>query len=468
MFQSKLYIDLPSRETLRDRTVGEWFTSLFGSRPDLRSGREVMTISAYAVLEGLVQGLDSSGMNNVISLIVDNKTIFLDTQEEPDDLDAMHAVATRSGALNRRFRELHLALSHREEGLHIILDILLRPHVLVGNEEMVITLSARMEELQHQRKESALRYRSRLTKFAEDKGNIEDARESLDRITARLASGLQETLPGARFRSESSQMRLVRPSKKQIGRMRGLRFDGSHAPRYRSAPARYHGGTFYDPFYHYYYDPFYDFALLVFVGLAIEYTWHMDYLYFVDPMGDMLGYAHELDFEVFADDWDGYDVLNFNDDGDFYFDDSIPAYDYDDSYEDYASYDEAWGLEPLEVYNPDEGGFVEADWDSDPIDYSSFADEDTSYYDTDEASYGDEYDDGVYQDDGYDRAYADDGGYRDEGYSPAGGDEGGGWGSGDSVQDDEDVYNASMDDWDDDDGGGSWDDDDSWDSNDDW
>lgn len=452
MFQSKLYIDLPSRETLRQRTVGEWFTSLFGSRPDLRSGREVLTVSAYAVLEGLVRGLDSAGMNNVISLVVDNKTVFLDSHEEPDDLGVMHQVAVRSGALNRRFREMHIALSHREEGLHIILDVLLRPHVLVGDEELIITLSARVEDLQHQRDESAYRYRSRLREYAKDKGNIEEARESLDRITARLASDLQGTLPGARFRTEASQMRLVRPSKEQIGRMRHLRFDGSQAARYRSAPARYRGGAHYDPFYQYYYDPFYDFALLVFVGAAIEWAWHMDYLYFVDPVGDVIGYAHELDFVAFADEWDGYDVLHFDDAEDFIIDDSIPVFAYEEGFDDFTAYDASWGFQPLEVFDPSSSTFVEAGWDSEPMEYSSFVDD---------APLGTSVGDGAYE------SVGEDGGGFDGGDGGGGGFDGGdsyhthhsdsSW-STDNFNSD-DVYNASVDDWGSDlDDGGSWDD----------
>lgn len=373
MLQSKVIIDLPSREILREKTVGEWFTSVFGSRPDLRTGREMMAVSAYAVLEGIVNGFADAGLTNVISLIVDNRTIFLDTQDVPDDLFVMHRVATRSGALNRRFQEMHIAFTHEEDDLHIIIDVKLRPFVLLGEEELIITLSGRPKSLRVRRNETANRYRSRIHKFASSTRNIEKLRESLNHVTDVLAGCLHRTLPGAEIRTEEAMVQLVRHSEQQLGAMRHLDFQRHDSGRYRAAPARYHGGVIVDPFYHYYYDPFYDFAMFVMIGAAIEFAWHMPYVYFVDPYGGFLGYAHDLDYDVFASEWVGYDAIHFDDSGHFWVDDSIPEIDWVG--DDHAAFDAAWGIEPTDVFDPVSNDFVSPSWDSEPIDYQNFGQE---------------------------------------------------------------------------------------------
>lgn len=379
MLQSKVIIDLPSREVLREKTVGEWFTSIFGSRPDLRTGREIMTVSAYAVLEGIVNGFADAGMTNVISLIVDNRTIFLDTQDVPDDLFVMHRVATRSGALNRRFQEMHIAFTHEEDDLHIIIDVKLRPYVLLGEEELVITLSGRPTTLRLKDNETASRYRSRIHKFASSTKNLERLREKLNHVTDLLAGCLHRTIPGAEIHTEEAMVQLIRPSAQQLGAMRHLDFRHYEGGRYRPAPARYHGGVVIDPFYHYYYDPFYDFAMFVLIGAAIEFAWHMPYVYFIEPSGAFLGYAHELDYDVFTDQWVGYDALHFDDTGNFWIDDSIPEIDWGG--DDHAMFDAAWNIEATDVYDPASNGFVQAGWDNEPIDYQHFADDTGASFD---------------------------------------------------------------------------------------
>ncbi len=460
MFQSKIRIDLPSRETIREKSVGEWFTSLFGARPDLRTGREVMTISAYAVLEGIVTAFASAGMTNVISLMVDNRTVFLDTQDVPDDLAAMHHVAKKSGALNRRFREMHLAFTHREQGMHVIIDIALKPQVMLGDEELVITLSGRLEELRHQDDEPANRYRSRIREFVSDTDNFDRPREILDDITERLVMALRSTLPGARNISASpSEIQLTRPDAKQMGRMRNLRFDGGEHSRYRPTPARYREGVSYDPFYHYYYDPFYDFALFVMVGAAVEFAWDMSYLSFVDPYGGMLGYASDIAFDTWTSDWDAYDTMHFADDGSLFLDDSIPAFEYEGDYDDFLAYDAAFGMEPAEIYDPVGDGFIDAGWDTEPINYSDGGYIDTGF-DTDTVGVGDAgFDDTGYTDN-IDFASATSG--DDFGGDDFGGDDFGGDGSGGDGSGGDDIFDSPISDWD----LGS--DDSSWDDGGDW
>ncbi len=61
MLRAKITVDLPSSETNRSKGPIEWARSLFGAKIDLRSGKEELTIGAFALVEGLVQHLPRPG-----------------------------------------------------------------------------------------------------------------------------------------------------------------------------------------------------------------------------------------------------------------------------------------------------------------------------------------------------------------------------------------------------------------------
>lgn len=178
--ESRILVDLPSAETDRRRRPIEWLRSLFGAQLDLRSGREELTVGAMWLLEGLVEAFAAAGINDVTSFRVDEEVVFFDTEDVPADLPRIVRAADAAGVLDRKFREMHLVLSHRSQALHTSIDCQVKDGVLLGQAEMAIVLSSRSRSF-------------------EAGGDAPEAmRRELDELTERITAELTTMLRGAR------------------------------------------------------------------------------------------------------------------------------------------------------------------------------------------------------------------------------------------------------------------------------
>ncbi|HLK92239.1 MAG TPA: hypothetical protein VKZ18_20260, partial [Polyangia bacterium] len=148
MLKSTIHVELPNTFAERNKTAGEWVRSLFGAKLDLRDpDHHELTMSAVSLVAGLVEGFSAAGVTDVISFIVDKKVVYMDTTDVPDDLSLLLEAAEVKGIYTRHFSEMHLVLSHKEAGLHVIIDVQILNRVLTDQEQMRVSLSARIEEL---------------------------------------------------------------------------------------------------------------------------------------------------------------------------------------------------------------------------------------------------------------------------------------------------------------------------------
>jgi len=305
MLKSSITVDLPSAVADRSKTAVEWVRSLFGARLDLRSNQEELTMSAMSLVVGLVEGFSAAGFTDVISFVVDKKVVYLDSREVPDDLTLILQAAEQKGILERRFKEMHLVLSHKESGLHVLVDVRIRNRVMLSEEEMNIDLSGRIEELQIQTGESADAYRARIEAFMAAHGRTDGYRTTLDGITARVADKLRLTLVGARTRVHPATVQIIRPGAQQLGRFRKLPFGRDVSrPHYRPVPTYQRSGAYADPFFYYYYDPYYDFMSWVMLDAMLhQHYWHSPAVHVVDTSGAVIGSGAEI--EAATGDWAG-------------------------------------------------------------------------------------------------------------------------------------------------------------------
>ena len=161
MLQSRIVVDLPSAETRRRMGPIEFVRSLFGETIDLRSGKEELTVSAFSLLHGIYDALSRAGVKDAISLLVDKKVVYLDRDEAADDFGLVVEAAESKGVLDRKFAEMHLVLSHREAGLHTLIDLRVAGQASLGQAEMQLDLSSRVEDLQVRPGETAAAYAER-------------------------------------------------------------------------------------------------------------------------------------------------------------------------------------------------------------------------------------------------------------------------------------------------------------------
>ena len=332
MLKSTVRVDLPSVETNRRPGPIEWVRSLFGAQLDLRSGKEELTVGAFSLIEGVVAGFDRAGIHDVISLLVDKKVVYLDTNEVPDDLPLLVRAAEAAGVLDQRFREMHLVLAHRDEVLHTIIDCKVTSQVMLGESELSIQLSSRLTELQIRQGETAEHYAERIKSFAMVDSSFEPARRRLEQLTQRIAAALGSALVGARVACEDAVVQLIRPDRGQIGRFGQLPFgDEVQSPEYRPVPTLQRAGAYADPFYYYYYDPYYDYMNYVLVDAMVrDSMWQSQYVHVVDPAGTMLFSGDQA--AVHANDgWVGRDAVTYDTSGQLALSDTVNWSDDDQS-----------------------------------------------------------------------------------------------------------------------------------------
>ncbi|MBI3206696.1 MAG: hypothetical protein HYZ29_34495 [Myxococcales bacterium] len=288
MLRTRIVVDLPSVEVLRQKTLGEAFRSLFGAKVDLHTGTEEITVTGLALIGALVNAFQLAGMTNAIAFIVDQKVVYKDPADQGNDLPLIMAACQETRLLTRKFGEMHLVVSHAENGMLAIADVHVRRETLQGQAEMVVDLSGRIDELRIARGETAAAYAARVRAFSRTPQVAEAWERAFESLARRLAAALGTSLPGSRIAVEPVRIQLIRPSPKQVGRFRHLKFGAAvERPTYRPVPARERLGAYADPFYFYYFDPYYDFMTWVILDdmARHNYVWSTARLAIVDDAG---------------------------------------------------------------------------------------------------------------------------------------------------------------------------------------
>jgi len=313
MLKARIAVDLPSAETQRSMGPVEWVRSLFGAQIDLRSGKEELTVCAFSLVEGLIAGFARAGVADVLSFLVDRQVVYLDSNDVPDDLPLIAQAAQAAGVLDRRFRELHLVLAHKDDSVHTILDTRITNRVVLGEAEMQVELSGRLVELQIRPGETAEQYAERIKRFAADPDSYEPGRQRLELLAQRVAAALATALIGAKVSATPASVQIIRPDALQLHRFRGLGFgDEVQSPQYRPVPSMQRAGAYADPFYYYYYDPYYDFMSYVLVDSMLhQAAWHSPHVHVVDPAGTQLFTGNQALAHA-GDSWVGNDAISFD------------------------------------------------------------------------------------------------------------------------------------------------------------
>ena len=326
MLKSRIRVDLPSTET--DRKMGplEWLRSSFGAEIDLKSGEEELTVSALTLTRSLVEGFQKGGVTNSIAFLVDKRVVYKDVNDEADDLRLIPEAADASGVLEEPFKEMHMVLTHSEGGIHFLFDVRILNKVVLGDEEMTVEVSGRIEELRIRRGETAVEYSERVKAFGADSSNAASNRQAFEARVEEIGRTLGAALTGSKVSVAKSHIELIQPSRRQIAHFRDLKFgDEVTQPTYRAVPTRQRAGAYSDPFYYYYYDPYYDFTHLYLLdSLHHHDAWQQPEVVVVSPEGEPLflgdqavSHAHELSAL-------SGESISFSDGGDLVIADDVP------------------------------------------------------------------------------------------------------------------------------------------------
>ncbi len=232
MLHSKIRIHLEqsSRPTRRSASRQE------ADSPRARRRRQWTPETAQPAQQGLdlltriARAYAASGIDNAIALEIDQSAVYLDTEEREHDLDEMMRAAQRSDLLQKPFGNMHILLSHEEEGVRVLFDIRADQDALAGEAPIQTEVSARLLQLQIQKGEDARHYSERLREFTADPARLDWSRKALESITQRVAAHLRDALPSAEIHHEPVTVRLQKLTPQQVGNFRNLRFGNQTQP----------------------------------------------------------------------------------------------------------------------------------------------------------------------------------------------------------------------------------------------
>ena len=214
----KLYgsiaIYVQGEEIMRNPRFLERLRRAFGGKPDLRSGRVRAAIEATAIVESVRDALRRLGATNAVSLVIDDTVLFHDREGKPDDLgDLFLAFHDNSSVFGQGFRELRLAIEHREAGLHHVIEVQARSVHPRDAAAVRVIVSGRIEALTPKPGEDAETYQKRAQPVATDPNALELYRLQFSAFVDRVRDALAEAMPTGRVEVEVAEPRIVRPSK---------------------------------------------------------------------------------------------------------------------------------------------------------------------------------------------------------------------------------------------------------------
>jgi hypothetical protein len=208
-----VHVFVSGEEVLRQPRFWDKVVRAFGGEPDMRTGQARSSLEASAVVEGVRDALRRMGVNNAVSLIIDDVVLFHDKERRPDDLgDLFLAFHDNAVALGGGFRMLRLAVEHTEAMLHLVVEVQARTEHPVGAPAVRVLVSGRIGELEPRPGESAEGYRARVEPLTRDRGAIDAARAQLESFVVRVRDAIQTAMPEARAEVVAAEARVQRPT----------------------------------------------------------------------------------------------------------------------------------------------------------------------------------------------------------------------------------------------------------------
>jgi len=250
--QARLY--LPGEEVFRDPGLFDKLRSFLGGDVDLRTGELAITSSALALTENVRKALGRAGINNAVTLLVDDDVVFQDDAGVDDDADLLvSAMRDASGRFERGFDVIRAVFEHSEAGLSSLLEATVHRVARKEDPNVTFAIGARIEALRPQPGEETEAARERIGKSLADDNFVPTMVAVLADLVARLEKGALEAFPRAIVEADSPEVSVSRPGSaevRELGQLADQRRANLDYDRSRG-----HAGVYYDPWRVYYRDP---------------------------------------------------------------------------------------------------------------------------------------------------------------------------------------------------------------------
>ncbi|MEJ7728135.1 MAG: hypothetical protein WKG00_02875 [Polyangiaceae bacterium] len=277
--QAEVLLYLPAEGVLRSESLWDRVKTAFGAHVDLASPRARVLLEATAVVEQSRQAMKRLGVDNAVSLVIDDTVIFSDTVGRPNDLgDLMLAMSEHAPVYGQGFRAIRFATEHEEGGLRYIIEV----HCLAEHDKDApaarVYLGGRVRELEARSGESGDAYQARVAPQIAKEGFLDGQRRQFEAFSARLADALRATFPEGRVEEVAAEAKVVRPA-------------APGAESKRPEP----GHAAYDPYAHYYPSPFEPMLSGLMLGMFMSHMFAPPFIHVVHPSGAHIAPADQLD-----------------------------------------------------------------------------------------------------------------------------------------------------------------------------
>jgi hypothetical protein len=188
-----------------------------GGQIDLETGEVRVALEATALVDSIKRAFARVGIDNAVSLVVDDTVIFQDSEGRPGDLpDLILALSEHASVFGRGFREMKLAAEHEEAGLHLLAEVRAVTQHRRGEPSAYVSIGGRIGDLEPRPGESADAYRARVEPLAKDAGLLETARLQFQSFVGRLEAALRAALPEATVEEKRADAVVVRPTTQPV------------------------------------------------------------------------------------------------------------------------------------------------------------------------------------------------------------------------------------------------------------
>ncbi|MCX4246841.1 hypothetical protein [Paraliomyxa miuraensis] len=288
MLHARIIIDLPREPLPRTSRIKRLLLSLV-TDPGPDEARERLLGNALELLGATLQALATTGVRDVIAIVVGKHAVYTDTEQRLDDLDDAFARVVESGRLEPGFGTVRVVLSHVADGLHTVAELTIDEEVAQGTAPASIELVSRTAELRITADEGPSQYRTRVDALLAE-GGLERMRERGSALTRAASTALAAAFGPTSVRVEGPQLRIVAPGPVQVARLRHLGFrQRLRPPTHRPNPTHRGRSPAYDHAHvHYYFDPYHDLLSWIVVEALLDGRAPVEQATVVDPDGKPL------------------------------------------------------------------------------------------------------------------------------------------------------------------------------------
>ena len=290
MFVAAFSVDLPSEVPPAPSAVKKIVAWVVGKQDKPDEALELLLQDNLTILEGFLRAFADAGFDDIVSIIIDGKPVYVDVDETVGDLQEALEKSAQSGALDDGFSILRVTFSRVEAGLRILGELRAKARVEEGDAEARIRISARADDVEVRDAEGPKEYAARIREYMHDADRVQAHQQHAQGLVDALCEAIPARLSGSKvLRGSPVAIRVVACGPRQVGRLRHLGFrEARRFSRYSALPNYEQIGAYDDPLTHHYFSPYQDLFDWIALGEILAGRWSSPTIRVVHPSGRLL------------------------------------------------------------------------------------------------------------------------------------------------------------------------------------